>query len=93
MVVTRRAPAPVPTSRTNSSQPIPRVRSKGPQDPTQPSAPSPLSNGVTTDELNSKPADGQSKSDPEVCSSFSPDRLYVAVHAAVPAGVYFITRS
>ncbi|KAI0339428.1 hypothetical protein BDW22DRAFT_1361464 [Trametopsis cervina] len=39
MVVTRRAPAPVPTSRTNSAQPIPRVKGKAPQDAPEVSSP------------------------------------------------------
>ncbi|KAF7796835.1 hypothetical protein EIP86_008019 [Pleurotus ostreatoroseus] len=44
MVVTRRAPAPpVPASRTNSAQPIPRVKGKAPH--TVPDVPSPLANG------------------------------------------------
>lgn len=44
MVVTRRAPVPpVPTSRTNSSLPIPRVKGKH----TVPDVPSPLANGAS----------------------------------------------
>ncbi|TCD71787.1 hypothetical protein EIP91_003130 [Steccherinum ochraceum] len=50
MVVTRRAPAPpTPTSRTNSSQPIPRIKSKLPTDGT---ASSPLVNSATAEDLN-----------------------------------------
>ncbi|KAJ3555490.1 hypothetical protein NM688_g2548 [Phlebia brevispora] len=46
MVVTRRAPAPpVPASRTNSAQPIPRVKGKAPH--TVPDVPSPLANGTS----------------------------------------------
>ncbi|OSD04859.1 hypothetical protein PYCCODRAFT_1465817 [Trametes coccinea BRFM310] len=49
MVVTRRTPAPpAPTSRTHSTQPIPRLAKKATQDdPTVPDKPSPLSNGST----------------------------------------------
>ncbi|EMD39165.1 hypothetical protein CERSUDRAFT_112841 [Gelatoporia subvermispora B] len=47
MVVTRRAPAPpIPTSRTNSSQPVPRAKGNAPQSgPYVPDVPSPLANG------------------------------------------------
>ncbi|GJE91262.1 hypothetical protein PsYK624_074110 [Phanerochaete sordida] len=55
MVVTRRAPpAPVPTSRTNSAQPLPRVKAKVPST-TAPDVPSPLANGDSrsdADDLN-----------------------------------------
>ena len=50
MVVTRRPPVPpVPTSRTNSAQPIPRVKGKVPLS-TTPDVSSPLSNGTTQDD-------------------------------------------
>ncbi|OCH96334.1 hypothetical protein OBBRIDRAFT_234001 [Obba rivulosa] len=53
MVVTRRGPVPpMPTSRTNSSQPIPRVKGKTPQTvPYVPDVPSPLANGKSGSSL------------------------------------------
>ncbi|EKM50511.1 uncharacterized protein PHACADRAFT_263840 [Phanerochaete carnosa HHB-10118-sp] len=56
MVVTRRAPpAPVPTSRTNSAQPIPRVKARVP--PTSaPDASSPLANGGSEADTDDLPA-------------------------------------
>lgn len=45
MVVTRRAPAPVPASRTNSAQPIPKVKGNA-RLQTTPDASSPLANGT-----------------------------------------------
>ncbi|KAI0083960.1 hypothetical protein BDY19DRAFT_974916 [Irpex rosettiformis] len=51
MVVTRRAPVPVPASRTNSAQPIPRVKGQArPQTPTNIS--SPLANGIDSEGLS-----------------------------------------
>lgn len=51
MVVTRRAPAPpIPTSRTNSAQAIPRVKGKTPQ--AVPDVSSPLANGTSKDDLS-----------------------------------------
>lgn len=52
MVVTRRAPAaPVPTSRTNSSQGVPRVKPRVPSGAT-PEVSSPLANGASKTTAN-----------------------------------------
>lgn len=51
MVVTRRAPAAVPTSRTNSSQPIPRVKAQAQQLQATPDETGPLDNGTESEGL------------------------------------------
>lgn len=73
MVVTRRAPAPpVPTSRTNSAQPIPRVKGKAPH--TVPDVPSPLSNGSSRAEPAAGVDVSSSAADDEVSSFLSSTR-------------------